>query len=1196
MLAAPMEPGETEERPSDTGERPSDTDAAARRRIETSLDESLLVEAAAGTGKTTELVRRLVAVVQQGRTTIDRVVAVTFTRKAAGELKLRLRQELDTARDAAADDERAALERALTHLEEARIGTIHSFCADVLRERPVEARVDPAFRELDDEESRRLYNRTFRAWIERKLDDLPPGLRRALARLANQSSPDGSSVVDRLREAGRNLVDWRDFQAPWRREPFDRRAAIAARIAEVETVAELCHRCQNRHDYLRRAIQPTEALAAWVRRSEAVRGAVAAEREDDEIEAKLVELLRDLKRNARWRGRGRWFAPEVSRDEAAVARDALIESLEDFKRRADADLAALLFDELREVTAAYEERKLQNGRLDFLDLLVRTRDLVRDDGVVRRFLQRRFSHLFVDEFQDTDPLQAELLLLLAADDPAVDEWRAVRPAAGKLFLVGDPKQSIYRFRRADVVLYEEIKERLAAHGVGVVHLTRSFRALPPLQQAVNAAFASRMTGERRAGQPSYVPLEPHRTAAAAPEPARPEPPRVIALPVPKPYGFSRVTARSIEQSLPDATGAFVHFLVERSGWTVTDPETGRDVPIRPRHIALLFRRFLSWGEDVTRPYTRALEARGVSHLLVGGRSFHQREEVETIRAALMAVEWPDDELAVYATLRGGLFAIRDDLLLRYRMQVGALHPFRAPDDPPADFLPIFHALRFLGRLHRERNRVPIVETLNVLLEETRAHAGFALRPAGNQVLANVQRIADLARSFELRGGLSFRGLVERLSEESAQLGSSQSPVLEEGADGVRIMTAHAAKGLEFPVVVIADITARLARAEPSLYVDATKNLCAQRILGCSPWELVEQIEVEQLRDHAEGVRLAYVTATRARDFLVVPAVGDEPWESGWTSPLNAAIYPERGRYREAEQPVPRCPPFSTSSVLLRSERFMHDPDMSVMPGLHRPATGEHRVVWWDPKALELDVQGTFGLRQETILSADDRAAAAAGHERYETWRSIQRDAREDGGEPTIDLVVVTQTEEDPPPLTNAASTGAIRVEKLAQAPDRPSGMRFGTLVHTVLRDVSYAAPAADVHALAALHARWLDCPDEEVTTATEVVVAALAHPLLGRAAATEQRDGQHCPPGGIKGGRHCHREAPFLLEIAPGKIVEGTVDLLFLEDGRWTVVDFKTDIDLQEGGGARYERQLGWYLFAVEQLMQAPVEGVLLSL
>jgi ATP-dependent exoDNAse (exonuclease V) beta subunit len=446
------------------------------------------------------------------------------------------------------------------------------------------------------------------------------------------------------------------------------------------------------------------------------------------------------------------------------------------------------------------------------------------------------------------------------------------------------------------------------------------------------------------------------------------------------------------------------------------------------------------------------------------------------------------------------------------------------------------------------------------------------------VLANAQRIADLARSFEIRGGLSFRGFVERLSLEAAKIGTTQGPVLEEGADGVRIMTAHAAKGLEFPVVILADITARLSPFEPSRTIDPENNLCAQKILQCSPWDLVDHFEVEELRDRAEGIRLAYVAATRARDLLVVPAVGDEPWESGWTSPLNRAIYPEKKRFREAVQPVAGCPPFGTTSVLLRSERHTHDAlrgeDWSVMPGLHRPQSGEHEVVWWDPKALELDARGSFGLRQEMILSPDDHAAAEAGNEAYEAWRSAQRDAREDGGEPALDLKIVTSAEDQPPGFEELV----ITVEKTPRPGERPSGIRFGTLVHTILRDVDFAAPDDDVRRLAELHARLLDAPDEEVAAASAAVRSALGHPLMARAAVAAR----------------CHRETPFLVEVEAGQIVEGTIDLLFKEDGRWVVVDFKTDVDL-EGLGEKYRLQLGWYLFAVQRMMRESAEGVLLS-
>ncbi len=1150
------------------GARPF-ADEPARQRIRTSLDESLLVEAAAGTGKTTVLVDRLVATLASGATRVDRVVAVTFTRKAAGELKLRLRHELDEARAATDDVEKQQnLEHALARLEEAHIGTIHSFCAEILRERPVEARIDPAFEEIDEAAAASLYHRAFQGWIERKLEEMPEGLRRALSRLAVSPSFDRSAPLERLREAGWRLVDWRDFEAAWERRELDREAAIDRLLANVEELAEACRQCSNRWDRLRRALEPAEALATWVYRTETV-----AERDYDDLEAQLVDLHRQLSRNKGWKGRGKWFAPDISRESVLALRESVLGALEDFKRRADADLAALLHDELREVIVDYEELKRRGGRLDFLDLLLRTRNLVRDDAGVRHELQRRFTHLYVDEFQDTDPLQAEILLLLAADDSDETDWRRVRPLPGKLFLVGDPKQSIYRFRRADVVLYQELKRQLTRDGaVALVHLQRSFRAARPLQQAVNAAFAIEMTGDETSGQPDYIPLDPHRDPI-------PDQPPVVVVPAPDPFGYSRVTKTKIESCLPDATAAFLAWLIEDSGWTVD--EGGERVPVAPRHVAMLFRRFMSWGGDITRGYVGALEARGIPHVLVGGRSFHQREEVETLRAALTAVEWPDDSLAVYATLRGSLFAIDDGSLLRYVLDGFRLHPFAPrPADSAEDeaYQPIVEALDQLAERHRRRNRVPITESIHRLLDFTRAHAGFALRPTGHQVLANVERVCDLARSFEVQGGLSFRGFVELLDREAERPRLSHSPVLEEGAEGVRLMTAHAAKGLEFPVVVLADLTAGISRFEPDRYIDAGAGLSASRLLGLTPWELLDHAELERGRDRAEGVRLAYVAATRARDLLVVPAVGTGPWEDGWLSPLNPAIYPPRHAYLERRR-APGCPRFSgRSTVSVGPQNMNGEVQAAVAPGLHRPMAGEHDAVWWDPGSLALAVEGNLGLRSDAILKdilGTEEGSGVAGTDvaRYEAWRAEREHLRKAGERRSF--VVETVTE-----LARGEAGFEVDIEILTvpRSGERPGGVRFGTLVHAVLRDVDFAADEDSVRALAEMHGRMLDATEEEIDAASDAVVQALAHPLMRRAAAAER----------------CHREAPLMLDRGGGSLVEGTVDLTFREDGVWTVVDFKTDADL----GAeheRYRRQVGWYVYAMRIITGEEARGVLLG-
>jgi ATP-dependent exoDNAse (exonuclease V) beta subunit len=1109
------------------GAAPYASDEEARARIRHSLDESLIVEAAAGTGKTSELVRRIVNVLQSGRTTVDRIAAVTFTHKAAGELKLRLRQELDTRRPAAeSGDERRHLEDALARLEEATIGTIHSFCAQILRERPVEARVDPAFVEMPEQETDRIFDRAFRRWIQDKLNEPAPGLRRALIRLAWRDNRDPMPALDQLKLAGRALIEWRDHPAKWEHVHFDRQGEVERLTSVVLEAAKS----------MATSVRPVHEFAEWVDRA----GEEGCD--PDTLEALLLKTQRELNR--------------MNRRELEPLK-ALLES---FRADADADLAWLVREELWGLVDRYEEAKRQAGQLDFLDLLILARDLVRDNGEVRAWLQQRYTHLFVDEFQDTDPLQAELILLLAADDPAVNDWLEVRPKPGKLFVVGDPKQSIYKFRRADVVLYQSLRERLEARGAGVAYLRKSFRSVPAIQQAVNTAFGPEMTGDAATGQAEYVPLEEH-SAGVESQPA------VVVIPPPRPYGKKYVSKQAIDACLPQAIGAWVAWLIQDSGWTVRDPEKQDErAPVSPRHVCILFRRFTNFGVDITREYTRQLEARGVPHLLVGSRSFHSREEVETMRAALTAIEWPDDELSVFATLRGSLFGISDATLLKFRHRFQRMNPFQVRDgDGVNDYDPVWEAFEVLANLHRRRNYRPVVETVNLLLEATRAHAGFALRPAGHQVLANVRRVCDLARSYEMEGGISFRGFVEYLEAQARKADAAEAAVLEEGAEGVRLMTVHAAKGLEFPVVVLADMTANIASWEPQRYVDAEKRICAQRLIGLMPWELVRHREIEAGRERAEGVRVAYVAATRARDILAVPAVGDEARE-GWLEPLNKALYPATDRWRLAE-PAPGCPRFGQRTVLERPADILTNGEMSVKPGLHVPQEGEHAVVWWDPALLDAAVDSTFGIRQKEILSEDGGASTAE----LERWHDERRALNEQGSRPRFQIFTPSETASGP-----EGYECEIRIETVARAGDRPTGARFGSLVHAVLRDVDLSDGVSGVVPLAQLHGRLLGTTDVEIESAWEAVALALAHPVL-RAAAE---------------AANCRREWPMVLRSGD-QLIEGVIDLAYEKDGSWTVVDYKTDEDF-DARRKHYEVQLRWYSHAVSRLTGLPASGVLL--
>jgi ATP-dependent exoDNAse (exonuclease V) beta subunit len=1169
------------------------SDQLARDTIVTALDDTLVVEAAAGTGKTTELVKRILRTLATGRADVGGIVAVTFTEKAAGELKLRLREALERERVASGGDARDRLDEALKSLEEAHVSTIHGFCAELLRERPVEARVDPLFTVLTEPQAERLFDEAFGGWFQEQLADPPEGVRRALRRPVSSFAfgfmrGEADGPIDRLRRAAWDLAQWRDFDRAWTRRPFDREGEIDRLIAELHESAALTENPSYAKDYLFLDTAPARHLSAEIRlesfrlQAEATDSEMglrsfrlqAEETDYDGWEGRLTELSRDRNFSRARHGRGPGYRQGVTRAAVIEALDRFRAHLDRFRLDADADLAAALQGELIGAVSRYEELKARSGALDFLDLLLKARDLVRSNDVVRRGFQQRFTHIFVDEFQDTDPLQAEILLLLAAADPSETNWRAVSPVAGRLFIVGDPKQSIYRFRRADVGIYREVCEQLERCGAKRVNLTRSFRSVPQIQACINAAFAPVMTGDAFTLQADYVPLSPYRPDVKTQ-------PAVVVLPVPEPYGQRNISAVSIERSLPDAVGALVDWIVNESKWKVTERAGEDAVPVKSKHVCILFRRFMSFSEDVTERYVQALEARGVHHVLVGGKTFHDREEVETIRAALAAIEWPDDELSVFATLRGALFAVGDEELLEWQQRFREFHPFRIPGDARtpdlAHLQPIVSAMELLKRLHRRRNYVPVADTIQQLLDHTRAHVAFVLRSAGEQALANVLHVAELARQYEAGGGISFRGFVDelRVAAESAQAG--EAPILEEGSDGVRIMTVHKAKGLEFPIVILADATCRLSRAEAGRWLDSENRLCALKLGGWAPIDLLLHDAEEASRDKAEAERLAYVAATRARDVLVVPAVGDGPYEGGWLDPLMAAIYPPEASRRDGSRPA-GCPAFrSKDSVRSRPDG---DPARAhtVAPGLHR--FDAYSVVWWDPHVLNLGVHSSFGLRRDDLIVKDgDMFAVEERMTAYERWRGERQKIVEAGRVPSLRVQTATTWAAEAAELgidEVMAQASSIEIVEIPGAAGRPRGPRFGTLVHAVLATVPLDAAEDLIGRTAETHGRILLAEAAEVSAATAVVLAVLRHDLLARA----------------RRASAVRRETPVAWVHDDGMLIEGVLDLAFDEDELTTVVDFKTDHELA-AGEARYRAQLQQYLNAVAIATGRQTAGVL---
>ena len=340
--------------------------------------------------------------------------------------------------------------------------------------------------------------------------------------------------------------------------------------------------------------------------------------------------------------------------------------------------------------------------------------------------------------------------------------------------------------------------------------------------------------------------------------------------------------------------------------------------VAARHVCLLFRRFKHFRDDATRPYARALEARRIPHVLVGGRSFHDREEVIALRNALTAIEWPDDELSVYATLRGPLFALTDDVLLAWR--AARRHDPSARAACEARRASSRSCARSPRRstcsrdLHRGRNRRPIADTVGQLLEAVRAHAALAIWPTGEQALANCLRVMDLARRFERQGAASFRAFVDRLEEDAEGGETEDAPVVEEGTEGVRIMTAHRAKGLEFPVVVLvrSDREGDARAAEPPRRPRALALGRAAR--GLRAARAARGARGRAARAIAPRRCGSPTSPRRARAICSwCTAVADEELEDTWLSALHPAIYPTPRSPGEGE-PAPGCPAFRGAAV------------------------------------------------------------------------------------------------------------------------------------------------------------------------------------------------------------------------------------------------------------------------------------------
>ena len=1101
---------------------------------------SSLLAAGAGSGKTTVMVERFAEAVLRDGVAVGEILALTFTEKAAAELRERIRRrfiELSEPEHARAVDA-------------AWIGTIHGFCARLLAGQPLVAGLDPRFTVLDEAAARRLAATAFEAALEQwTAAHGAPALDLAAA-YGRELEPMVAGAYATLRSRGATLPrlalppdgaapDPAALLAAGARAGAALRAAPGngARVAAALAALEECARLAGAPTAPTEDGPPPDARAASTGTGtgpppDAASTGTGAGPPPDARAASTGTATGTPLPGALDAARLPAGARALEHPDCAAYRDAW-----EAYRAACADHHArpalvLIDDLLARFGAAYAAAKAGRAGVDFEDLQLRVRDLLAGDDALRARWAERFALIMVDEFQDTNRLQLELLEAL---ERSTRSPSATGP--GNLFAVGDEAQSIYGFRHADVGIFRARRAALGRDGVR--GLTVNFRSRPEILAVVNAAFAPLLG-------PGFTPL----VAGRGPEELR--------LFAPDPPGEPRVELLACETA----------------GWEEREAELGlAGLAAQPwrraeaRAVAARLRAELDAGRPARdlvvlvratsslRLYEQALEDQGLPTYVVGGRGYWAQEQVRDGVAYLSLLANQHDEAALYATLSSPFCGAGTDalVLLAEAGKASGEGPWAALrsgggrlGELPADEAARLRAFaRFASGERLRAERLPV----EVLLERAIAATGYDLailaRAGGERRLANLRKLMRLAREYERAEGRDLRGFLSYAAgQDLAEVREGEAALESEGLDAVRLMTIHRAKGLEFPVVCVADLGRSGVTARERLLIgpDGEAGLKLATLAGGEP---VAALGYDRIADElsaaeaAEERRLLYVAATRAEERLI----------------LSGGV--DTARWPGAR---PGGPPIAWLAPAL-----LGDPAAALADGGSVVACGDGAVAARLIAARDLfaadaaPVPRARGARRSSALPAEPRVIPAAGRpqpaQRRLSYSSLQDYAR-CGYRFYLSRVLGLPPAEPPP------GAGPEAVEP-AGAPARLEARYRGALVHQLLERVDFgrpAAPAADeVRALAFSHGVELE--PEHVDDVRGQVAAFAQSPLCGRLAAA----------GGVR------REAAFAFEVGPGgggPLVSGFVDVVARErDGTTLIVDYKTDTLGDESPAALVERE-----------------------
>ena len=1078
-------------------------DAPAREAIRDLHDATLFVEAGAGTGKTTALVDRVVSLIARGRVTIRELAAITFTEAAAGELRDRIRYRLEQAAGGATDpvlalDEREPCRVALEDVDDAALSTLHGFAQRILAEHPLEAGLPPRFEVVDDVEAAVRFEERWGQFLDALVADpeLEPVLLPALALGVD---------FDHLRRVARVLHEHYERLRPTSAVATPAPAVdLRPVLAPLEEATVRLAECRVRQDKL---FQHIDGLAGWI---DVLCGA------DDDLDR--LDLLGQMpKLTARTGRHENWRCPvdEVRAllEQAEKARTALVRA----QQQATLDV---LIARLRGFVRSYADERRRDGRIEFHDLLVLARDVLQRNARVRAALGERFRVLLIDEFQDTDPLQIEIAVLLASDDLDAGErpWWEVTIAPGRAFFVGDPKQSIYRFRRADLELYHRVERELHE---GRRELTQNFRSVPGVLDWVNHVFA-RLFGSAEAGaQAAHVRL----VAEREPFPGSAAPVATFGGPADMPLVAD---VRAVEA---DAVAALARRIKDDT-WEIADAVTGQTRRARYDDVALLLptRTALPDLED-------ALERADVPVRIESQSLVFSTAEIRDLLSILSALDDPTDEIALVASLRSPAFGCGDDELVDYYQRGGRWDYRRStPDDLPPEH-PVVMGLAALRRLHDARWWQSVSQTVEAIVRERRMLELAVTHRRPRDHWRRIRFFLDQARAYDAASGRGLRGFIEwvqQLADERAR--AVEIVVPEPDDDALRVLTVHGAKGLEFPIVILAGLNVSPPnRATPVLWnPDGSFEVRVGRVAQGTRFETAgwhERSNREDDLDAAERLRLLYVASTRARDHLFVSL------HHKARTDCHAALLYEHG----ADAPAP----------VLDLDLDLDGDERAAIRSVPAPDEGE--------PSERLGDRDRWIAARAALLTRAGRPATVAATTLAKNGFGVSY-----------------------PPMTGVddANAGDPALEKDEPADDRPAwrrgraGTSVGRAVHAVLQTVDLAT-GDGLDATARAQALAEGIPQREAE------IRALARSVLQSSTVR----------GAVTGGRYW-REVP-VAAIVDGVTVEGFVDLLIETLEGLVVVDYKTDQtptdDEIDVAMERYRAQGAAYALALQRALGAPV-------